>query len=267
MNQIAIGAASQAFEGRKKSKEGIEYWSAREIYPLLGYETWEKFSELMARARKACENSGEQVENHFRGAVKMVAIGSGARREVSDFELTRFACYLIALNGDPRKKEIANAQAYFAVQTRKQEILDELSEDEKRLFIRNQVKEGNKKLFETAKKAGVKFFGRFNDAGYMGLYGGLTAKQIEGKKRIPKGRILDRAGSTELAANLFRITQADEKLVKEKVKGQKKSEGTHYFVGKKVRDTIEDIGGTRPEELPVEEDIKGIGKKNKFPKL
>lgn len=246
------------FESIKKiDEQGYEYWEARELMPLLGYRNWQDFHKAIQRSRATCKSTGQTTENHFRGAPKMVQVGSKANRTVMDYQLSRFACYLIAQNGDPRKPEIAFAQTYFAVQTRKQEIFETLDDDGKRIFTRQQVVSHNKQLFDTAKKAGVDNFGKFNNAGYLGLYG-LTAEDIKKKKGIGHDDILDRAGSTELAANLFRITQTDAKLKMDGVTGQGAASATHYDVGSKVRKTIKQIGGTMPEELPSEEHIKDL---------
>jgi DNA-damage-inducible protein D len=199
------------------------------------------------------------VDNHFHRLGKMVEIGSNTVREIRDWKIDRYACYLIAQNGDSKKQEIAMAQTYFAIQTRKQELFEQLSDAEKRLFIRSEVSESNKKLFKTARKSGVNNFGLFNDAGYKGLYG-VGLNDLEKKKLIQKGELLDRAGSTELAANLFRITQTDEKLKKDKIKNERAANQTHFMVGGKVRQTIKDIGGELPENLPTEKHIKEIKK-------
>lgn len=261
--EIMINSLNKDFEGIKKIDENkVEYWEARELMPLLGYKKWEKAEEVIARAARACINSGQTVDNHFHRSGKMVEIGSNTVRQIKDWKLDRYACYLIAQNGDPKKQEIAMAQTYFAIQTRKQEIFEQLSEADKRLFIRGQVAEHNKKLFKTAKKAGVTSFGSFNDAGYKGLYG-MRLNEIEAKKEIKKGELLDRAGATELAANLFRITQTDEKIQKDRIKGDYNASKTHFMVGGKVRQTIKDIGGTLPENLPTERHIREIKKEKR----
>ncbi|MFH0853952.1 MAG: DNA damage-inducible protein D [bacterium] len=258
-----MNSPAKNFENIKKiNEQGVEYWEARELMPLLGYKNWRDFENSIKKAKTACKNSMQDIENHFEDALKMVKIGSKATRKTKNYKLSRYACYLIAQNGDPRKKEIATAQTYFAVQARKQEISEQLTEDKKRLYIRGEVKNHNKKLFETAQKAGVNNFGKFNNYGYLGLYN-LTAKGIKKKKEIGKDDILDRAGSTELAANLFRITQTDEKLKKIKAKGEETANSTHFDVGQKVRKTIEDIGGTMPEELKPERHIKELEKTEK----
>lgn len=192
----------------------------------------------------------------------MVEIGSNTKRQVKDWKLDRYACYLIAQNGDPKISQIALAQTYFAIQTRKQEIFDNLPDVGKRLFIRGEVSSENKKLFKTAKQAGVSNFGLFNDAGYKGLYG-ASLSEVEAKKGIKKGELLDRASSTELAANLFRITQTDEKLKKDNVKTEYDARRTHFMVGGKVRQTIKDIGGQLPENIKPEKHIKEVKKEIK----
>lgn len=262
-NKVILSGPNKNFEGIKKiDKNGTEYWNARELLPILGYQKWEKAEEVVARAARACINSGQDVDNHFHRTGKMVKIGSNTVREVRDYKLDRYACYLIAQNGDSKKSEIALAQTYFAIQTRKQEVFEQLPDTAKRLFIRNEVSDRNKKLFKTARQAGVTKFGLFNDAGYKGLYG-RSLSDVEIKKGIKKGELLDRAGSTELAANLFRITQTDEKLKKDKIQGDYPAAQTHFMVGGKVRQTIKEIGGTTPEYLPTEKHIKEVKKEAK----
>jgi len=257
-NEVIIASLNKDFESIKKiDKNGVEYWQARELMQILGYEKWQNAEEVIARAAKACINSGQAVDNHFTSFSKMVRIGSDSVREVGDWKLDRYACYLIAQNGDPNKPEIALAQTYFAVQTRRQEIFEQLTESDKRIFIRGEVTAENKKLFSTAKRAGVTRFGSFNDAGYRGLYG-MPLASIENKKNIKKGELLDRAGTTELAANLFRITQTDEKIKKDGVRGDDQASKMHFMVGGKIRQTIKDIGGTTPENLPPEKHIKEL---------
>ena len=263
-NQSLISSPHKNFEEIKKIDEnGIEYWEARELMPLLGYVKWKNFDEVVIRkAKNACDKSGQTITNHFADIGKKVSIGSGAERESKDYKLSRYACYLIAQNGDSSKQEIANAQTYFAIQARRQEVFQELAENEKRLFVRGEIKDHNKKLFATAKQAGVSNFGRFNNAGYLGLYG-MRKDQIQKQKRIGKDDVLDRAGTTELAANLFRITQTDEKIGNENIKGDYKASNTHFEVGKKVRQTIREIGGTMPEALKPEKHIKELEKERK----
>ncbi|MEI8232200.1 MAG: DNA damage-inducible protein D [bacterium] len=263
--QLALISLHSNFESIKNVDDnGVEYWEARDLMPLLGYKVWQKSEFVIERATQACINSGESVKNHFNRTVKMVEIGSNTIREIKNWKLDRYACYLIAQNGDPYKKEIAEAQTYFAIQTRRQEIYEQMNADEKRLYIRGEVTIENKKLFSTAKRAGVTNFGSFNDAGYRGLYN-MPLSDIEKKKKIKKGELLDCAGTTELAANLFRITQTDEKLKQEGIRGQDRASATHFEVGKKVRKAIKDIGGIMPEKLPVETHINKI--KNRKRKL
>ena len=264
INDITVTGPSQSFEDIKEvDKNGIEFWTARKLFPLLGYATWQAFDEVVTRAARAALNSGQIVDDHFSQLTKLVDIGSGGRRAVKDWKLDRYACYLITQNGDPKIPQIAVAQTYFAVQTRRQEIFDKLPDTEKRLFIRGEVTSENKKLFRTAKEAGVSHFGLFNDAGYRGLYG-APLSDIETKKGIKKGELLDRAGASELAANLFRITQTDDKLKKDNVRGDNAAQRTHNMVGGKVRQTIKDIGGNLPENLKPEKHIKEIKKEMKL---
>ncbi|WP_076950121.1 DNA damage-inducible protein D, partial [Burkholderia pseudomallei] len=228
----------------------------------LEYGTWDKFRRVIDKAAEACERSGNVVADHFSQVGKMVELGSGAQRALEDFHLSRYACYLIVQNGDPSKPVIANGQTYFAMQTRRQELADEATfarfgEDEKRLAIRNELATHNKHLAAAAKEAGVETpieYAVFQDHGYKGLYGGLGNKEIHAKKGLKKNqKILDHMGSTELAANLFRATQTEEKLRRDGIKGKQHANRTHHEVGKKVRQTIQELGGTMPEELPTPE--------------
>lgn len=258
MNDISKFRQS-LFEKIKKTNDyGMEYWSARELQSALDYSTWQKFLAIIRKAMLACTNSGAEVHDHFNQVVKMVGLGSGAKRDTIDIELSRYACYLIVQNGDSSKEVIALGQTYFALQTRKQEFTDDfekLDEDSKRLRIRQDLKNHNKILVDAAKDAGVETsldYGIFQNYGYMGLYGGLKAKDIHTKKGLkPSQDILDNMGSTELAANLFRATQTEDKLRREQIKGKEKANKTHFEVGKKVRQTIQELNGTMPEELPT----------------
>ena len=251
--------SEQTFESIKHVNEyGEEYWLARELQLVLEYAQWRRFSDAIERAKLACKNSGFAVEDHFADVGKMVDIGSGAERKIDDVMLSRYACYLIVMNGDPRKEVIAAGQSYFAVKTRQQELIDnyeQMSEDQKRLTIRNEMIAHNKSLAEAARMAGIadqREYAIFQNKGYQGLYGGLGAKEIHARKGLKKNqKILDHMGSTELAANLFRATQTDEKLRRENIQGKQAAYDTHYQVGKKVRQTIEELGGTMPEDLPT----------------
>ena len=268
--------SEQTFESIKHYNEnGQEYWLARELQSVLEYTQWRRFFDTIERAKLACANSGYDVDDHFADVGKMVEIGSGAQREVDDVMLSRYACYLIVMNGDPRKEVIAVGQTYFAVKTQQQELIDhydELTEDQKRIAIRREMKSHNKSLAEAAHNAGVidtRDYAIFQNKGYQGLYGGLTAKDIHARKGLKKGeQILDHMGSTELAANLFRATQTDEKLRRENIQGREKAYETHYEVGKTVRKTIQELGGTMPEDLPTpEKSVKQLESEQKKKKL
>ncbi len=268
---VTIG--SKSFEDLKRINEhGAEYWSARELQPLLGYSQWRRFEDAIKRAMTSCEQSGNEPSYHFADAGKPIEGGKGAVQTVSDYHLSRFACYLIAQNGDPRKPEIANAQKYFAVQTRRQEVSDALTADVERLELRKQAAEEFKALSGAARDAGVndKMFGVFHDAGYKGMYAGMGRDSIKKHKNIPeKENLMDRMGTTELAANQFRMTQTRDKLACARVKDQQIAIRTHESVGREVRDAIKRIGGTLPEHLPPAEHIKQVEKRVKraSPKL
>lgn len=247
---------------RQVDASGNEFWRARELASVLDYSQYRHFESVIERARAACKTSGRAVSDHFEDVLTMVDIGSGAQREIGDVHLSRYACYLIVQNGDPSKAVIALGQTYFAIQTRRQELADDarfatLSEDDKRLAIRTELAHHNKHLAAAAKDAGVVTpldYAIFQDHGYKGLYGGLAAKEIHKRKGLKKHqKILDHMGSTELAANLFRATQAEEKLTRDRVRGKQRANDTHFAVGRKVRQTIEELGGTMPERLPVPE--------------
>ena len=255
MNEIDKN--NKSFENTKHIDEnGVEFWYARELMPILQYSNWQNFEKIIQKAKIACENSGIAVIDHFTDVNKMVQIGSGAYREQIDYKLTRYACYLIAQNGDSRKKVIALAQTYFAVQTRKQEITEKeyslLTEDEKRFYQRNLTRKGNYSLNQAAKNAGVKNFDKFHNSGYKGLYNGETADDIAKRKGLRyREDILDNMGSEELAANLFRITQTESRLKKDNIYGEKEANKTHYNIGKNIREVIAKNGGTMPEDLPT----------------
>jgi DNA-damage-inducible protein D len=252
---------SKKFEEIKHfDEEGNEYWLARELQAVLGYTQWRRFCDAIERAMVSCKLNEQEPKYHFADAGKMVVLGSRSERKIEDFRLTRFACYLIVMNGDPRKEPIAQGQMYFAVKTRQQEVLElygRLDEDGKRLFLRGDIKQKNMLLYETARRAGIQTvyeYAAFTDKGYMGLYGGLRSKDIAERKGIGSGQeILDHMGSIELAANLFRITQTEDVLRKENVTDKETAGRTHYNVGKEVRTTIGRIGGTMPEDLPTPE--------------
>ncbi|MCL4250039.1 MAG: DNA damage-inducible protein D [Anaerolineae bacterium] len=252
--------------------DGNEYWSARDLMPILEYTAWQKFRNVILKAQIACENSGYDPSDHFNHAAKMVTIGSDAKREIEDFHLSRYACYLIVQNADPSKEVVALGQTYFAVQTRRQELADEnllseLDEDKRRLLLRARIKVQNTGLASAAKTAGVitgQDFAIFQNHGYRGLYNGLNAADIHRRKKLkPSQHILDHMGSTELAANLFRSTQAEEKLRRDQVQGKDAANQVHYQAGVVVRRAIAELGGTMPEDLPTADSIKKLERSEK----
>ena len=244
---------------RQTDADGHEYWLSRQLGRVLEYSEYRHFLPVLERAKEACQNSSHAIADHFEEFLEMVEIGSGAKRPIQEVRLSRYACYLIVQNGDPSKPVIANGQTYFALQTRRQELSEQanfgqLSENQRRMMLRNEIAQHNKDLAAAAKQAGVETpldYAIFQDHGYKGLYGGLGAKDIHATKGLKKSqKILDHMGSTELAANLFRATQAEEKLKREGVSGKSSANRTHHEVGCKVRQTIQDLGGTMPEDLP-----------------
>jgi DNA-damage-inducible protein D len=269
-NEISKQAGSVFEQIKRTDKNGNEFWSARDLAKVFEYSEYRHFIPAIKRAKEACINSGLQEGDHFEDILEMIELGKGAKREVDSVKLSRYACYLIVQNADPSKEVVALGQTYFAVQTRLQEIrqMDEYNrlntEDEKRLFLRDEMAKHNSQLAAAAKYAGVIEpidYAIFQNHGYMGLYGGLDAKGIHKKKGLKKSeQILDHMGSTELAANLFRATQTEEKLQRENIKGKQKANQTHFEVGKKVRKTIAELGGTMPENLPVADSIKKLEK-------
>lgn len=272
MNKEVSKSHHNLFEQiRLLDEAGNEYWSARQLSKTLDYTEFRNFLPVVERAKEACKNSGQYIKNHFVDFHEMVPIGSGAEREMESVKLSRYACYLIVQNADPNKEVVALGQTYFAVQTRIQEIQQlkaytQLNtENEKRIFLRNELKQHNLLLAQAAKNAGVVEpvdYAIFQNHGYAGLYGGLDAKGIHKKKGLKKSEnILDHMGSTELAANLFRSTQTEEKLKRENISGRKKANQAHFEVGQKVRKTIEELGGTMPENLPAADSIKKLDKK------
>ena len=272
MNKIEKGENynNQTFEKIKHIDEnGIEYWYARELMKIFGYKDWRYFDAVIEKARIACKNTGINDVDHFVVNNKMVEIGSGAKRQQKDYKLTRYACYLIAQNAKPRLKIVALAQTYFAVQTRKQEISEKeyssLTEDEKRFYQRDLTRKGNYSLNQTVKNAGVKNFDKFHNAGYKGLYNGETADDIAKRKGLRyREDILDNMGSEELAANLFRITQTEARLKRDKVDAENKACDTHNKIGKIVRKAIKEAGGTMPEDLPTpKKSLKELEKESK----
>jgi DNA-damage-inducible protein D len=251
--------------------DGIEFWSARDLMPLLEYASWQWFKNVLLRAQIACETSGYDTDDHFIVAFKLVRIGSDAERRVEDMHLSRYACYLVVQNADPAKEVVALGQTYFAVQTRRQEVTDntlkELTEEDRRLIRREKVKKQNIELASTAKKAGVitpQDFAVFQNHGYKGLYNGLTAQDIHKRKKLKNHQnILDHMGSLELAANLFRSSAAEEKLRTENVQGKEKANEIHYEAGVVVRRAMKELGNTMPEDLPTEDSIKKLERAQK----
>ena len=256
-----------SFESLKKlNQHGVEYWSARELQPCLGYSQWRRFENAIEKAIESCKQSGNDPKDHFAGAGNPIISGKGRTQIIEDYHLSRFACYLIAQNGDPRKPAIAQAQKYFAIQTRRQEISDQMAADLERIEVREQTTIEFKALSGAAREAGVqdKMFGVFHDAGYKGLYGGLGVDAIKARKGIPpKENLMDRMDTTELIANQFRMSQTREKLKRENIRNQRDAMETHEMVGKKVRSAIEEIGGTLPENIPAAEPIKNVEKRLK----
>ena len=265
-----LGIKNAVFEDIKHVDEkGREYWSARELMIALEYKKWQKFSNVLDDAKTACRKSNQDIDDHFTQVGKMVEIGSKTSRKIVDYKLSRYACYLIVQNSDPRKEVVALGQTYFAIQTRKQELSEMeysmLSEDEKRLYQRNLTKKRNYSLNQTAKKAGVKNFDRFHNYGYKGLYGGETANDIAKRKGLRyREDILDNMGSSELIMNLFRIDQTETKIRNDNIKVENNANITHYEVGNKIRNTIKELGGTLPEDLPTpDKSLKELEKENK----
>ncbi len=268
LSKDIAGKHVSPFEQIKRINDaGNEFWSSRDFAQILDYADYRNFEQVVNKARTACFNSGQRIDDHFVDVTEMVDLGSGAKRQVKSAFLSRYACYLIVQNADPSKEIVALGQTYFAVQTRRQELAEQAPEEERRLLLREEMRRHNVQLADAAKNAGVveaKDYAIFQNHGYMGLYGGMTAQDIHRKKGLKKSQqILDHMGSTELAANLFRATQTEEKLRRENITGKTKANRTHYEVGAKVRQTIEDLGGTMPEELPVADSIKKLEKKQK----
>jgi DNA-damage-inducible protein D len=259
-----------SFESIKKLNEhGIEYWSARDLQPYLGYSKWQRFENAIEKAMESCKRSGNNPKHHFTGAGKQIEFGKGSIQRVEDYHLSRFACYLIAQNGDPRKPEIAQAQKYFAIQTRRQELSEAEAADRERLEMREQASIEFKALSGAARNAGVqdKMFGLFHDAGYKGLYGGLGVDAIKARKGInPKEQLMDRMNTTELSANQFRMTHTREKLKMENIKNPRDAMEVHEAVGKEVRAAIVKIGVALPENIPAAEPIKNVKKRLKASK-
>ena len=269
MNELKE-CTEKMFEDIKHIDEGgKEYWLARELQSTLGYHQWRSINDLIVRAKVACKESKYNVDDHFAVQRKMIKLAKGATRKVIDYKLSRYACYLIVMNGNQNKEVIALAQTYFAIQTRKQELSEKeysmLTEDEKRFYQRNLTRKGNYSLNMVARNVGVRNFDKFHNAGYKGLYGGEIANDIAKRKKLRyREDILDNMNEDELVANLFRINQTKQKLLKDKVQGESNASDIHYEVGKKVRKAIKDIGGTMPEDMPTpKKSLKELEKENK----
>jgi DNA-damage-inducible protein D len=272
-SDATIEALIAAFEGAAQvDEEGEEFWLARDLQALFDYAKWDNFLTVIEKAKAACAQAGRDPDDHFADVGKMVSLGSGAEREIEDIALSRYAAYLTAQNADGRKRPVAFAQTYYAIQTRRQEIADQetqeylpLSENERRVLLREEIKTHNKHLASAAKNAGVREgleFAIFQTEGYKGLYGGLDVPGIRRRKGLTKNQaILDHMGSTEMAANLFRATQTEEKLRREGVKGKDAANRAHFEVGAKVRQTIKDLGGEMPERLPAADDVKKVARR------
>lgn len=252
---------------------GSEYWLARELQKVLEYKRWDKFNNVINNAKMACKKSNYAYEDHFSQVGKMIELAKEAKRTILDYKLSRYACYLIVQNADPKKEVVALGQTYFAIQTRKMELTEReyssLTEEEKRFYQRNLTKKGNYSLNITARNAGVKNFDRFHNYGYKGLYNGETADDIAKRKKLRyREDILDNMGSEELIANLFRISQTEQKLKRDDVNSESKANKTHYEVGSKIRNTIKELGGTMPEDLPTpDKSLKELEKENKKIKI
>jgi DNA-damage-inducible protein D len=264
----AIVGPSSPFERiRRTNDSGIEFWSSREFAEVLDYGDYRNFEAVIEKARLACFNGGHRIEDHFVDVTDMIGIGKGGQRPVKTVLLSRYACYLAIQNADPKKKIVAQGQTYFAIQTRRQELADEGTEESKRLLLREEIRRHNSQLADAAKHAGVVEpldYAIFQNHGYMGLYGGLRQEDIHKRKGLKKSqKILDHMGSTELAANLFRATQAEEKLRRDRVKGKEAANRTHREVGAKVRKTIKELGGTMPEDLPTADSVKKLEAKQR----
>jgi DNA-damage-inducible protein D len=268
-NMPTAGDLSPFERIRRKNSAGVEYWSSRDFALVLGYSDYRNFETVLEKARLACFNSGHRIEDHFVEVTEMVPIGSGAQRPIKTVLLSRYACYLIVQNADPSKEIVALGQNYFALQTRRQELSERTTEEVRRSLLREEMRLHNIRLAGTARVAGViesRDYAIFQDHGYRGLYGGLGAKDLHQRRGLKKSQhILDHMGSTELAANLFRTTQTEEKLRRDKVRGKAGAYLTHRQVGEKVRKTIQDLGGTMPENLPLAESVRKLGTKKKKP--